>query len=215
MGMTTVVHLRVRPRLWMPRYIPGPGRARDTGRCRPEHVPALVGRWASTGLSVSGWACAGHLVTDRRREAGVTDRRSAHPLALLTVAVGTLSGPRPRVHDGRPELTGVGLPTCAVVVVMSSRGPRRQLLGRRNECEALDRLVASTRAGQSQVTGPARRGGRRQDRVGGVPGGERAPGCHDRAGCWRRVRDGAGVRRTAPAVRADDGAPRSPSRPAA
>ena len=34
---------------------------------------------------------------------------------------------------------------------MSSRGPRRQLLGRRGECEALDRVVANTRAGRSQV----------------------------------------------------------------
>jgi DNA-binding CsgD family transcriptional regulator len=40
--------------------------------------------------------------------------------------------------------------TCAVVV-MSSSGPPRTLLGRRNECEALDQLVASARAGQSQV----------------------------------------------------------------
>jgi DNA-binding CsgD family transcriptional regulator len=36
-------------------------------------------------------------------------------------------------------------------VVLMSSDPRRQLLGRRSECEALDRLVASARAGQSQV----------------------------------------------------------------
>ena len=52
---------------------------------------------------------------------------------------------------GRPKLTGVGLPSTCAVVMMSSSDPRRRLRGRRSECEALDRLVASARAGQSQV----------------------------------------------------------------
>ena len=34
---------------------------------------------------------------------------------------------------------------------MSSRDHRRQLLGRRRECEALDQLLVSTKTGQSQV----------------------------------------------------------------
>jgi DNA-binding CsgD family transcriptional regulator len=37
------------------------------------------------------------------------------------------------------------------VVVLSSSDPRRRLRGRRSECEALDRLVTSARAGRSQV----------------------------------------------------------------
>jgi DNA-binding CsgD family transcriptional regulator len=37
------------------------------------------------------------------------------------------------------------------VVVLSSSDPRRRLRGRRSECDALDRLVARARAGQSQV----------------------------------------------------------------
>jgi DNA-binding CsgD family transcriptional regulator len=51
---------------------------------------------------------------------------------------------------GRVELTGAGRSPDLRVVLMSS-DPRRQLLGRRSECEALDRLVASARAGQSRV----------------------------------------------------------------
>ena len=34
---------------------------------------------------------------------------------------------------------------------MARSGRRRRLRGRRHECEALDRLLASTRAGTSQV----------------------------------------------------------------
>ena len=34
---------------------------------------------------------------------------------------------------------------------MAGHDPRRRLVGRRSECEALDRVVASTRAGRSQI----------------------------------------------------------------
>ena len=83
-------------------------------------------------------------------------------------------------------------------------GPSRAsgLLGRRDECAALDRVVAGVRAGQQPVL---------------VLRGEAGVGktalldylvaavvrVSRRAGGRRRVRDGAGVRRAAPAVRAD------------
>ena len=95
---------------------------------------------------------------------------------------------------------------------MSHPGPG--LRGRRSECEALDRLLVSTRAGQSPVLvlrGEAGVGKTAlleyllEPRV-GMPG---------RAGGGRRVRDGARVRRAASAVRADAGPPRAPARPAA
>ena len=92
--------------------------------------------------------------------------------------------------------------------------PSSGLLGRQSECEALDRLVAGVRGGPEPRAGPARRGGRRQDRAAGAPGGERL-GVPGRPRGGRRVRDGAPVRRPARAVRADARPPAAPSGPAA
>ena len=88
------------------------------------------------------------------------------------------------------------------------------MLGRRKECEALDRLLADVHVGQSRVLvlrGEAGVGKTALleyllDGAVGMP--HRASG-----GC--RVRDGAPVRRLAPVVRADPGPARSSARAAA
>ena len=84
---------------------------------------------------------------------------------------------------------------------------RPRLRGRRRECEALDRLLADVRAGQSQVL--VLRGEAGVGKTALLEYLSRAgAGCRDRAGGGRGVRDGAGLRRAAPAVRADAGPPR-------
>ena len=52
-------------------------------------------------------------------------------------------GPTSNAHLTRPE--------AAMPPVLAGPAPERGLLGRRSECEALDRLVADLRAGLSQV----------------------------------------------------------------
>ena len=52
-------------------------------------------------------------------------------------------GPRSNAH--------LTLLEAARPPVLAGPAPERGLLGRRSECEALDRLVADLRAGQSQV----------------------------------------------------------------
>ena len=92
--------------------------------------------------------------------------------------------------------------------MLNAQRRRSGLRGRRSECGALDRLLADARAGHSGVAGPARRGGRRQDRAAGLR-------CRARRGfriaraVGRRVGDGARVRRPASAVRADARRPRA------
>jgi len=54
------------------------------------------------------------------------------------------------VSTDRFDGAASGVLTCAAVV-MSRSGARRGLRGRRHECEALDRLLASARAGRSRV----------------------------------------------------------------
>ena len=84
------------------------------------------------------------------------------------------------------------------------------LLGRRSECETLDRLLEAVRAGESRALVVRGEPGVGKTalleyvaRAGvGLPGG---------AGGGRAVRDGAGVRRAASAVRADAGPARAAS----
>ena len=88
------------------------------------------------------------------------------------------------------------------------RGPAGELRGRRRECDVLDRLIDAVRAGESRALV-----------VRGEPGvgktalldylAEHASGCRVARAAGVAVGDGAGVRRAAPAVRADAGPPRA------
>ena len=98
--------------------------------------------------------------------------------------------------------------------VRMSSALRPGLRGRRSECEALDRLLASVRAGQSRVL--VLRGEAGVGKTALLEYLRRARvRVSRRAGGGRRVRDGARVRRPASAVRADARPPRAPAGPAA
>ena len=88
------------------------------------------------------------------------------------------------------------------------------LLGRAGECQALDRLVASARAGQSRVLVLRGEAGVGKTALLDYVGG-RAGGCRLARRDRRRVRDGARVRRPASALRAAPGPRRRAAGPAA